>query len=155
MTPRVMLQCPIIMTSNSASPGGLLADLPARVISFARPSTDEVRHSAVTVYICIKQTCQAPPRDFPSTTPEHISSLPIFVGGTSQPVPIGSQPPDDGQTLAERCLLMMVNAANAPSPCFLCRLEQLVLVHKADGAAASSLHRLNKASNSFGGEAEC
>lgn len=46
------LQCPIIMTSNHTSPSGLLGNLPARTISFVRPSTDEVKGS--TNYVILQ-----------------------------------------------------------------------------------------------------
>jgi hypothetical protein len=42
---RPCLQCPIIMTSNHSSPGGMLSGMRARSISFPRPSASQVRGS--------------------------------------------------------------------------------------------------------------
>lgn len=43
------VQCPIIMTSNHSSPGGLLSGLTARIISFAPPSTSEVQLNLLVI----------------------------------------------------------------------------------------------------------
>jgi hypothetical protein len=41
----LLMQCPIIMTSNHSSPGGMLSGMRARSITFAQPSASQVRHS--------------------------------------------------------------------------------------------------------------